>query len=49
VRLPSDGQHVSDRLVEALREEPPKAIALERIVEARIERVDVDRQTSLAP
>ncbi len=40
---------MADRLVEALLEHLPQPRALERIVEARIERVDVGGQLALAP
>ena len=44
-----DRQHVADRVRQPLREDLGQARPLERVVDARIERVDVDRQPALAP
>ncbi len=44
-----DRQHVAHRLVEPGGEEAAQALALERIVEPGVERIDVHRQLVLAP
>jgi len=40
---------MADRLVQSPRKDLAQALALERILQARIERIDVGRQLALAP
>ena len=42
-------QHIAGDGIQALREHPAKALALHRVVQTGIERIDVHRQAALAP
>ena len=48
-RVPRHRQGIADDLLETLREYPHQALAFEWILEPRIERIDVGRQSPLAP
>src|SRR5687767_12812911 len=49
IGFPAEGKDMARHLVQALMEQPAKPRALERVLQARIERVDVGRQLALAP